>query len=62
MKNTLLMAFGLVFVLEGLLPFLAPHVWRQAMQQMLQQSDKTLRTFGLVSMLIGLGLVYLFRS
>ena len=56
------MAFGLVFVLEGLLPFLAPHFWRQAMQQMLLQSYKTLRTFGLVSMLIGLGLVYLFRS
>jgi uncharacterized protein YjeT (DUF2065 family) len=62
MKNTLLMAVGLVFVLEGLMPFLAPHFWRQAMQQMLMQNDKTLRTFGLLSMLIGLGLVYIFGS
>ncbi len=61
MSHVLFMAVGLVFVFEGLLPFLAPHFWRQAMQQMLMQSDKTLRTFGLVSMLLGLGLVYLFR-
>jgi uncharacterized protein YjeT (DUF2065 family) len=61
MMHSLLVAVGLVFVLEGLLPFLAPHFWRQVMQQMLMQSDKTLRTFGLASMLIGLGLVYIFR-
>lgn len=60
MSNVLLMAIGLVFVLEGLLPFLAPHFWRQAMQQMLMQSDRTLRIFGFVSMLIGLALVYFF--
>jgi uncharacterized protein YjeT (DUF2065 family) len=61
MTKVLLMAIGLVFVLEGLMPFLAPHIWRQIMQQMLMQSDKTLRTFGFVSMLIGLGFVYFFR-
>jgi uncharacterized protein YjeT (DUF2065 family) len=61
MSNTLFMAVGLVFVLEGLMPFLAPHFWRKAMQQMLLQNDKTLRTFGFVSMLIGLGFVYFFR-
>lgn len=60
MWHLFFIALGLVFVLEGLLPFLAPHMWRQAMQQMIMQSDKTLRIFGLVSMLIGLGLVYLF--
>lgn len=54
-------AIGLVFVLEGLLPFLVPNFWRKLMQQMLMQHDKTLRMFGLISMLIGLGLVYLFR-
>lgn len=54
-------AIGLVFVIEGLLPFLAPRFWRQMMQQMLMQNDRMLRTFGLVSMLIGLSIVYLFR-
>lgn len=59
--HTLLMAIGLVFVLEGLLPFLAPHFWRKMMQQMVLQHDKTLRVFGLISMLVGLGLAYIFR-
>jgi hypothetical protein len=53
-----LVALGLVFVIEGLLPFLAPHLWRRFMAQMVIQNDKTLRIFGLISMLIGLGLLY----
>jgi uncharacterized protein YjeT (DUF2065 family) len=28
MAGTLLMAFGLMLVIEGLLPFLAPAAWR----------------------------------
>lgn len=59
MSHLLLSAICLVFVFEGLLPFLAPRLWRRAMQQMLIQSDSSLRVFGLVSMLSGLGLLYL---
>jgi len=59
MLQYLLTALGLVFILEGLLPFLVPRVWRRAMHQMMMQDDKTLRIVGLVSMLIGLGLLYL---
>lgn len=61
MLQIFLLALGLVFVVEGLTPFLAPKLWRQAMQNMLMQSNKTLRVFGLVSMLIGLGILYLVR-
>jgi uncharacterized protein YjeT (DUF2065 family) len=61
MNDIFLYAIGLVFVFEGLTPFLAPKLWRRAMQQMFLQSDKSLRTFGLVSMLIGLAIVYLAR-
>ncbi len=58
MGHSLLDAVCLVFVLEGILPFLAPQMWRNMMQQMITQSDKALRMFGLVSMLIGIGLLY----
>ncbi len=60
-SHSLLMALGLVFVIEGLLPFLVPYFWRNAMQQMVTQNDKTLRIFGLISMCVGLALVYIFR-
>lgn len=56
-----LMAIGLVFVLEGLTPFLFPSLWRRTMEQMIMQSDRFIRVFGLVSMLIGLILLYWFR-
>ncbi len=57
--QTFLFAVGLVFVLEGTLPFLSPKFWRRMMYRMMIQSDRTLRIYGLVSMLIGLTVVYL---
>ncbi|MHB1949578.1 MAG: DUF2065 domain-containing protein [Gammaproteobacteria bacterium] len=61
MLEPLLIAIGLVFIFEGLTPFLAPRLWRRMMQQLLMQDDKTLRVFGFISMIIGLGLVYWIR-
>jgi uncharacterized protein YjeT (DUF2065 family) len=61
MIESLLLAIALVFIIEGITPFLAPRLWRRAMQQMFMQSDKALRVFGLVSMLLGLGLLYWVR-
>lgn len=55
--SILLTAIGLLFVFEGILPFLSPRYWRQIMQQMLNQSDRVLHIIGLFSMLIGVLLV-----
>jgi uncharacterized protein YjeT (DUF2065 family) len=55
-------AMGLLFVFEGILPFISPHFWRRWMQQMFTQSDRVLRIMGLVSMLIGLALVCIARD
>lgn len=54
MKTTLLTAFGLMLVLEGVLPFLAPKAWRQTFQRMVELKDGQLRFVGLASMLGGL--------
>lgn len=56
-----LAALALVMVIEGVLPFLSPGAMRKYMLQMLQMDDRTLRITGLVSMLVGLGLLYLVR-
>ncbi len=50
-------AVGLLFVFEGILPFLSPRFWRKMMQQLSLQNDRVLRVMGLISMLIGLALV-----
>lgn len=54
-----LIALGLVLVLEGILPFLNPHTWRRTMVLLASRSDKFLRGLGLVSMLVGLLLIYI---
>jgi uncharacterized protein YjeT (DUF2065 family) len=50
---------ALVFVIEGILPFAAPRLWRDMVRQVSELDDRSLRVFGLSSMLFGLGLLYL---
>jgi len=54
-------AIGLLLVFEGLLPFLSPRFWRGIIQQISLQSDQALRAMGLVSMIIGVSLIYIAR-
>jgi hypothetical protein len=58
-KNSLLAALALMLVLEGILPFLAPTLWRETFRKMTEMSDGQLRFVGLTSMLGGLLLLYL---
>ena len=55
-------AIGLMFVFEGILPFSSPRLWRQLMQQMSLQSDRAIRIIGIISMLVGLILVFVGRE
>lgn len=59
--NSLLLAFGLVLVLEGILPFLTPRIWREAFRKMLDLNDGQLRFMGLLSMLAGVSLMLFVR-
>jgi uncharacterized protein YjeT (DUF2065 family) len=59
MAQTLLMAFALMLVIEGLLPFVLPQVWRETFRRITQFSDGQIRFFGLTSMLVGLLLLIL---
>ncbi|HEB67529.1 MAG TPA: DUF2065 domain-containing protein [Gammaproteobacteria bacterium] len=58
MWQTLLLAFGLMLVLEGLLPTLNPRGYRRTLQMLLEMDDRTLRRIGLGSMISGALLVY----
>ena len=52
--ETLLMALGLVLIIEGVLPFVAPSVWRDAFRRITQLNDGQLRFVGLSCMIGGL--------
>ena len=61
MGTTLLMAIALMLVIEGLLPFLAPKVWRETFRRLMLLTDGQIRFFGLTSMLAGLLLLIVAR-
>ena len=61
MGTTLLMALALMLVIEGLLPFLAPKLWRDTFRRLMQLTDGQIRFFGLTSMIAGLFLLFIAR-
>jgi len=61
MTSTLLLAFALMLVLEGLMPFVAPAAWRDTFKRLIQFSDGQIRFIGLTSMIVGLILVMIFQ-
>lgn len=59
---TFLMALALMLILEGVLPFLAPNLWRDTFRRITQLSDGQLRFVGLSSMLVGVILLIWVRG
>jgi len=58
LETTLISAIALVFILEGLLPFVFPELWKKMMTQAVQSSARDLRIMGLVSITIGMGVLF----
>lgn len=54
-------ALALMLVIEGLLPFLSPGIWRQVFERATKMSDGQIRFVGLSSMLVGVLLLVLWR-
>ncbi|MCK5524205.1 MAG: DUF2065 domain-containing protein [Thiomargarita sp.] len=59
MLDEFLVAFALLLVFEGIMPFLNPSGWRNSLRQVSEMDDKTLRLIGFISMLLGVILLYL---
>jgi hypothetical protein len=60
--NDLLTGLALYLVLEGIMPFLSPEVWRKSLSVIAELPGRQLRVFGLVSMLAGLALLAFVRG
>ncbi len=61
MTENLLLAFALMLVLEGLVPFIAPNAWRETFRRLIEFSDGQVRFVGLTSMLVGIILIMIFK-
>lgn len=60
MGRTLLLAFALMLVLEGVIPFVAPAAWREAFSRLIRMADGQIRFVGFASMLAGLVILIVF--
>jgi uncharacterized protein YjeT (DUF2065 family) len=52
-------ALALMLVIEGILPFTAPKLWRETFRKLIEMSDGQIRFAGLTSMMIGLVILFL---
>jgi uncharacterized protein YjeT (DUF2065 family) len=57
----LLTALALVLVIEGIVPFVSPQSLRRMLATVSQLDDRSLRITGLVSMILGVVMLYLVR-
>ena len=57
--HVLAAAVALVFIIEGMLPFISPDRWRKLLAMADQMDDRVIRNVGLGSMLFGVLILYL---
>ncbi|MCC7218410.1 MAG: DUF2065 domain-containing protein [Burkholderiales bacterium] len=60
--DSLWVAFALLLIVEGLLPFVAPRFWRETFRRLTELSDGQLRFVGLVSIAAGALFLMLLRD
>jgi uncharacterized protein len=61
-SDSLLAAFALVLVVEGIMPLVAPRLWRESFRKLVELNDGQLRFIGLVSIALGLAGFWLIQS
>ncbi|HQZ45503.1 MAG TPA: DUF2065 domain-containing protein [Usitatibacteraceae bacterium] len=55
--EVLFAGFALMLLIEGILPFVAPKLWRETFRSLIEMRDGQIRFAGLVSMTVGLALL-----
>ena len=58
MSDIVFAALALMLVIEGILPFTSPRLWRDTFAKLIAMSDGQTRFAGLSSMMIGLVILY----
>ena len=57
MLQNFVIAFCLVLIIEGMIPFIAPDRWRTLILMLKDIDDNQIRLFGLLLMLVGTALL-----
>ncbi len=57
MSQNLIIAFCLMLIIEGMIPFIAPDLWRSLLLTLKDMDDNQIRMLGLVLMISGTALL-----
>lgn len=55
-------AIALMFIIEGMMPFINPGTFRQMLEMVSKMEERSVRTLGAVWMFLGIGLLYWVRG
>jgi uncharacterized protein YjeT (DUF2065 family) len=55
---SLLLALGLMLILEGLMPMVLPRLWKSLFEQMLKMEDGQIRFFGMLMVIVGMSVIW----
>jgi uncharacterized protein len=59
MSEIVIAGIALMLVIEGILPFTSPKLWRETFRKLTEMTDGQIRFGGLISMLAGLAILFL---
>ena len=59
MSEIVIAGLALMLVIEGILPFTAPKLWRETFRKLIEMTDGQIRMSGLISMVAGLVILFL---
>jgi uncharacterized protein YjeT (DUF2065 family) len=59
MSDIVVAAIALMLVIEGILPFTSPRIWRETFRKLTEMSDGQIRFGGLISMVVGLVILFI---
>lgn len=62
MINDFISAICLCMVVEGLLPFINPQIWKTLMRKAIDKPDAFIRINGLISIILGTIFIYILRN
>ena len=60
--NEILFAISVFLILEGLVPFISPRLYKYLLSQMLTSSENSIRVTGLILIILGVVLMNLLRG
>jgi len=59
LRDTIVLAIGLVLVIEGLLPLFFTQIWKDAFIKITNQKNGQIKFYGLLSVIIGIIIIFI---